>query len=157
MAAGLEIIWLWIKTQIRLFLKQTIADHDHDRNRDGDGGGDDDDDDEAQALAEGEGEGEDDNYSSMLSLSWSLSVSYHCLILIVIIVNIIVIAIDIVIIIFIDVIQNDYTLTWWLVAIMHNDVQQWTTMHSDGCIQYIYIYIHRIEWNGMKMELLVAF
>ena len=71
MAAGLEIIWLWIKTQIRLFLKQTIADHDHDRNRDGDGGGDDDDDDEAQAqaLAEGEGEGEDDNYSSMLSLS----------------------------------------------------------------------------------------
>ena len=72
MAAGLEIIWLWIKTQIRLFLKQTIADHDHDRNRDGDGGGDDDDDDDeaqAQALAEGEGEGEDDNYSSMLSLS----------------------------------------------------------------------------------------
>ena len=88
MAAGLEI-WLWIKTQIRLFLKQTIAGgihhgfvqddahnaaHDHDRNRDGDGNGDDDDDDaqaqaQALALAEGEGEGEDDNYSSMLSLS----------------------------------------------------------------------------------------
>ena len=86
MAAGLEI-WLWIKTQIRLFLKQTIAgsihhgfvqddahnaahDHDQDRNRDGDGDGDDDDDEaQAQALALAEGEGEDDNYSSMLSLS----------------------------------------------------------------------------------------